>query len=161
MADAIDRSQALIDDMLTLAREGKRVGEIESVDLGAVAEDCWQTVETKRATLDVDAARVVDADPRRLRQLFENLYRNAVEHGGDDVAVCVETTPDGFAVTDTGPGIPEADRATVFEAGHSTERDGTGYGLRIVEQVVEAHGWEIRVAEGDRGGARFEIGGLW
>ena len=161
VADAIDRSQALIDDMLTLAREGKRVGEIESVDLGAVAEDCWQTVETKRATLDVDAARVVDADPRRLRQLFENLYRNAVEHGGDDVAVCVETTPDGFAVTDTGPGIPEADRATVFEAGHSTERDGTGYGLRIVEQVVEAHGWEIRVAEGDRGGARFEIGGLW
>ena len=66
----------------------------------------------------------------------------------------------GFYVADDGPGIPEADRETVFDAGHSTNEDGTGFGLSIVQGIVEAHGWDIRVTEGDDGGARFEITGV-
>ncbi len=159
-ADALDRTQALIDDLLTLAREGEQGTEVESVTLADVAESSWRTAEIGSATLDTDTTQAIRADRSRLQQLFENLYRNAVEHGGDDVTVSVGATDDGFYVADTGPGIPEADRGDVFEAGYSTNEDGTGFGLRIVEQIADAHGWKITVTESEQDGARFEITGV-
>jgi nitrogen fixation/metabolism regulation signal transduction histidine kinase len=44
-----------------------------------------------------------------------------------------------------------------FEAGYTTSKRGTGFGLSIVKQVVEAHGWEISITESTEGGARFEV----
>jgi signal transduction histidine kinase len=102
---------------------------------------------------------VITADRSQVKQLFENLYRNAVEHGGTDVTVSVGAMDNGFYVADTGPGIPESEREAVFEAGYSTNQDGTGFGLRIVEEVADAHGWEVAVTESTQGGARFEITG--
>ncbi len=58
---------------------------------------------------------------------LENLFRNAVEHGGDDVTVSVGTESWGFYVTDDGPGIPDG-TADLFEPGYSTADDGTGSG---------------------------------
>jgi PAS domain S-box-containing protein len=159
-ADAVDRSQTLIDDLLTLAREGDQVDETEPVGLANVAESSWQTVNTEQATLEVDASRAVEADRSRLQQLLENLYRNAVEHGGRDVTVTVGETSDGFYVADTGPGVPESDRAKIFDTGYSTSEDGTGFGLRIVEQVANAHGWEVTASESEQDGARFEVTGV-
>jgi Signal transduction histidine kinase len=159
-ADALNRSQALIDDLLKLAREGETVGELEPVDLADVAEHGWQTVETGSAALETHATHTLRANRSRLQELFENLYRNAVEHGGDDVTVSVGAMDDGFYVADTGPGIPESDREEIFEAGYSTNEDGTGFGLRIVEQIADAHGWEITVTESEHGGARFEVTGV-
>jgi signal transduction histidine kinase len=159
-ADALTRSQALIDDLLTLAREGETVGELEPVDLADVAERSWETVETGPATLETHATDTLRADRSRLKELVENLYRNAIEHGGDGVTVSVGAIDDGFYVADTGPGIPEANREEVFEAGYSTDEDGTGFGLRIVEQIADAHGWEITVTESEESGARFEITGV-
>jgi PAS domain S-box-containing protein len=190
-ADAIEWSQALIDDLLTLAREGETVDELEPVALAEIARSSWQTVETEPATLEVDATLVVEADSGRLRQLLENLSRNAVEHGstsphsqaredsvehgstssrseaddsvehgGDEVTVHVGESDGGFYVADDGPGIPEAERERIFEAGYSTADEGTGFGLRIVEQVVDAHGWEVTVTESEQGGARFDVTGV-
>jgi PAS domain S-box-containing protein len=87
---------------------------------------------------------------------------DAVEHGATnaDVTVTVGTLDDGFYVADDGPGIPNSERAAVFESGYSTTPDGTGFGLAIVEEVVEAHGWSIRATESETGGARFEITGV-
>jgi signal transduction histidine kinase len=48
----------------------------------------------------------------------------------------------------------------VFDSGYSTSTTGTGFGLAIVERIVEAHGWTIEVTEGTAGGARFEIRGV-
>ena len=158
-ANAIDRSQTLIDDLSTLAREGKAVAEVEPVALADVAERSWQTTETGSATLEIDTAQAIRADRSRLQELFENLYRNAVEHGGDDVTVSVEQTSSGFCVSDTGSGVPETEREAVFEAGYSTDADGTGFGLRIVERIAEAHGWDVAVGESEQGGARFEFTG--
>jgi signal transduction histidine kinase len=62
-------------------------------------------------------------------------------------------------VADAGPGIPEGDRDSVFEAGHSTG-GGTGFGLAIVERIAEAHGWRVSVGESEAGGARFEFTGV-
>jgi PAS domain S-box-containing protein len=88
---------------------------------------------------------------------------DAVEHAGPAVTVRVERLdgPDGdlagFAVEDDGPGIPEERREQVLTPGETTGEDGIGYGLAIVDQIVEAHGWSLRVTEGRDGGARFEI----
>lgn len=159
-ADAIERSQALIDDLLTLAREGDSVNDVELVSLAEVAEHSWQTVETCQATLDAEIPRVIEADQNRLQQLFENLYANAIKHGGQDVTVSVGAIDEGFYVADTGSGIPDGERDAIFEIGYSTDDDGTGVGLRIVERIAEAHGWDITVADSEHGGARFEITGV-
>ena len=164
------RMESIIDDVLTLPRDGATLDEIESVALGTVASGCWQSVDTGSATLDVDAEQTIRADGDRLRRLFENLYRNAVEHGtaGDRVGDAADSTPEvtvgtlteGFYVEDDGPGIPEAEREQVFEAGYSTAEDGTGFGLRIVKQIATAHGWEVEVTDGSDGGARFVFTGV-
>ena len=160
VANAHDRMETLIDDLLTLSRQGEPVGETELVDLGTLAEGCWGTVSTTGASLCVAIDRQVQADPSRLRQLFENLYRNAIEHTGSDTTIRVGDCDGGFYVEDDGPGIPKAEREDVFETGYSTTDDGTGFGLSIVREVVEAHGWDIGVSEADSGGARFEITGV-
>jgi len=99
-----------------------------------------------------------EGDPDRLRHVFENLFRNAVEHGGFDVTVRVGCHDEqGIYVEDDGPGIPVEKRDEVFEPGHSSARGGTGFGLTIVKRIVEAHGWELSITDGTDGGARFEI----
>ncbi|MFB6219977.1 MAG: PAS domain S-box protein, partial [Halolamina sp.] len=156
-ANAIDRSYTLIEDLLTLAREGEEVTETELLDLEEVMEGCWENVPTAEATLRTDISRGVRADRSRLEQLLENLVRNAVEHGRADVTVTVGSLDDGFYVADDGPGIPPDQRDSVFDPGHSTNDDGTGYGLAIVKRIVESHGWTVRVTDSEAGGARFEI----
>jgi PAS domain S-box-containing protein len=160
--DAINRSQALIDDLLILARQDENVAEVHPIALTDTAQRSWQTVDTKQATLEFtfDAKATIEADQSRFRELFENLYRNAIEHGDNDVTVSVGTMNEGFYVADTGPGIPPSDREDVFKAGYSTSEDGTGFGLRIVEQIADAHGWKITVTESNQGGARFEFTGV-
>ena len=159
--DAIDsahqRMDTLIDDLLTLARDGASPASPVVVDFEPFVRTCWQNVDTKAATLRTDIDRSIRADESRLRQLFENLVRNAVEHGGDGVTVTVGELADGFYVEDNGPGIPEPDRGDVFDAGYSTAVEGTGFGLSIVKQVADAHGWTVRIESGADGGARFEF----
>ncbi len=160
VARAHDRMADLIDDLLALAREGDRIGATEPVELDDVVTDCWENVTTGDATVSVAIDRPIRADRTRLFQLFENLIRNSVEHGGEDVTITVGDLEDGFYVEDDGVGIPEDDRDEVFVAGHSTAERGTGFGLSIIDGIVEAHGWEMRVTEGSEGGARFEFTGV-
>jgi signal transduction histidine kinase len=167
VADSLDRMDSLIDDVLTLARQGQTIAETESVDLAEVAREAWGNVDTADATLTVGADLAVEADPDRLVRLFENLFRNAVEHARPDVVVRVGAADAGdgvdragFYVSDDGPGIPEAHRDDVLEDGFSTSEDGLGLGLSIVRSIVEAHGWGVSVGESDAGGARFEVTGV-
>ncbi|MEY7849032.1 ATP-binding protein [Natrarchaeobius sp. A-rgal3] len=157
ISEALTRIETLIEDLLTLAREGEQLGDVERVDLAEVTRACWQSVETAHATIVVDTDWSVEADRSRLQQLLENLFRNAVEHGGTEVTITVGELDDGFYVEDDGPGIPEERRQNAFEIGHSTAVDGNGLGLGIVEQVVDAHGWELAITESAEGGARFEV----
>ncbi|WP_198662032.1 PAS domain S-box protein [Halorussus litoreus] len=173
---SLDRMDALVEDLLALAKQGQVVDETEPVSLSAAAETAWQTADTREASLQFAADDlVVEADEPRFRELLENLFRNAVEHSstsprsdaredsvdhGDD-AVRVEIGPlaygEGFYVADDGPGIPPDQREDVFEHGHTTAEDGTGLGLAIVSSIADAHGWAVDVADSDDGGARFEF----
>lgn len=155
-----DRMEALIEDILTLARKGQRVGELESVSLTELVEASWGIVETADATLAIETETSVRADTSRLQQLLENLIRNAVEHGGSGVKVTVGDLDDGFFVEDTGPGIPPEKREDVFEEGFTMSAEGTGFGLTIVKEIADGHGWDVIVTEGAEGGARFEFVGV-
>jgi len=160
VSQAHDRMESLITNLLTVAREGKSSLDLEPVQLDEFVVESWQTVETNGARLENDTTSCVVADKIRLRQLLENLVRNAVEHTDRSVTITVGELADGFYVEDDGPGIPAADRTTIFENGYSTDPDGTGFGLSIVATVVEEHDWSITVAESASGGARFEITGV-
>ncbi|GAB3423132.1 hypothetical protein GCM10027435_28680 [Haloparvum alkalitolerans] len=160
IAGAHERMNDLIEDILTLAREGEVIGELTHVGVRAVAEEAWSNVTTGETALDVTAEGRIVADESRVVQLLENLIRNAVEHGDNDITVRIGDLPNGFFVEDTGVGISEEVRATLFETGSTTKESGTGIGLRVVKQIATAHGWEIAVADGATGGARFEITGV-
>jgi signal transduction histidine kinase len=161
IARNLDRMEQMIDDVLTLAREGKTVESTEPVSLASVARECWASVATDGTTLEVESERTVEADERRLKRLFENLFRNAVDHAAtaadDPVTIRVGDLERGFFVEDDGLGIPAEDRDSIFEAGFTTDREGTGFGLNIVQEIAAAHGWTVSVTESDAGGARFEI----
>jgi signal transduction histidine kinase len=160
---SLSRMETLVDDLLTLAREGDAVDDPAPVDLVALARDAWKTTDSRNGTLRTAVAELeILADEERLRQLLENLFRNAVEHGGGEVTVTVGPLAEGagFRVADDGPGIPEDERGRVFEAGYTTVSDGTGFGLNIVAETAEAHGWDVRVTESEEGGARFEVTGV-
>ena len=157
---ALSRMEELIDDALLLARQGQTVGETESLVLCDLVAQCWQTVATAEAAIDCQTDAVIRADPSRLADVIENLFRNAVEHGTDSVQITVGATDTGFYIADDGPGIPPDEREQIFETGYSTNTDGTGFGLAIVREIVEAHGWAVTVGESEAGGARFDITGV-
>jgi len=162
IARAHRRMERLIDDLLTLARAGNPVEETEAVSLPAVTRAGWRNVDTEDADLVTDLNGTIQANESRLQQLLENLLRNAVDHGvsegADSVTITVgEIEDEGFYVEDDGPGIPEDKREQVFESGYTSREDGTGFGLAIVEDVAEAHDWEITVTDSEDGGARFEM----
>ena len=167
---SLDRMQTIIDDVLSLARQGQELGEIESLDVTDVATAAWEHVETPDADLEIEESLRVNGDRDRLSQLFENLFRNAVTHGrpdeegekapGDDtltVAVGTLDGGEGFYVADDGVGIDPDERDRVLEQGYTNSADGTGFGLAIVEEIANAHDWSVAVEESADGGARFEF----
>ncbi|WP_415379573.1 PAS domain-containing sensor histidine kinase [Halosimplex sp. TS25] len=175
-ADALDRMAALLEELLELVRHGQWVEDPDPVSLETVAGDCWATATGDAGTLTFDYDLTVEADRGRLRQLLENLFRNAVVHGGDDVTVRIGPLGDwsGFYVEDDGPGVPADEREKVFESGYTTSEEGTGFGLAIVQVIAEAHGWRVALGDSDDyagpedapgdheplGGARFEFRGV-
>ena len=143
--------------VLALSRRGEAIGESTTLDIGHVATAAWDEMPTEDATLDVVTDGIVEVDKRRLRSLFENLFRNAIEHGGAEVTVTVGVCETGFYVADDGHGIPPEQRERIFEGGFSGDETGTGSGLAIVRQIADAHGWSIAVTDSATGGAKFEF----
>jgi len=174
VADAHGRMEALIEELLTLGREGEAVTDPDTVELAVVVEQGWRHVDTPNASLVVETERTIRADRARLQRLVENLVRNAVEHGRDPdgrdddapedpphLTVTVGDLPDGsgFYVADDGVGIPPEERERVLGP-ESTTDDGTGFGLAIVQRLATAHDWTLALTESAAGGTRIEIRGV-
>lgn len=157
VAQAHDRMERLIDELQTLSRQDPTDIDTEPVDLQAVVRDSWDLVETRQATLVCEVRGAVVANRCRLARLLENCFRNAVAHGGDSVTVVVSMLPDGFAVSDDGPGIEAELREGVVERGYSTEPSRTDYGLDLVSAVATAHDWSVALTESPAGGTQIEI----
>ncbi len=154
------RMETMIENLLSMARGNQSSEECLPISFETVAERAWSQTETTNASLHVaefDGQVVADSD--RLQAAFENLFRNAIEHGGTDVSVRIGRLDDGFYVADSGPGIPPEKREAVLKYGYS-DSNGTGFGLGIVNEVIDAHGWGVSVTEASDGGARFEVRGV-
>jgi signal transduction histidine kinase len=181
VARSHERMERIIQDVLTLARGSDVVDPDETVDLGAIAKSAWESVETSDAKLVVeDPLPKALADSDRVERLFENLFRNAIEHGSKPTPDCdspqeesdahsdltvtigrLETeSQNGFFVADDGPGIPADRQHAVFEPGHSSDDHGTGLGLSIVARIVSLHDWSITATTSPAGGAQFDISGV-
>lgn len=173
-----DRMETIIEDVLALARDGADVTDPKPVSLADLAEQAWESVDTRDATLSVTSEMTILADAKRVTRLLENLFRNSVEHGtpdgtddgadplGSSLEIEVGTIaaddgdgPVGFYVADDGQGLPD-EGEDVFEDGYTTDAEGTGFGLSIVRGIATAHGWTVTAGESERGGARFEFRGV-
>ena len=170
---SLNRMQSMVEDLLMLSRAGAVVEDTQQVSLAAVATESWETAQTDDADFEalIDESTTVRADRDRLRHIFENLFRNAVDHNDSPLTVRVGLIDDsgarnensqqaGFFIADDGDGIPEDEYDDIFSHGYTTNDDGTGFGLSIVEDVVKAHDWTINITESKEGGARFEITGV-
>ena len=128
---SLDRIATLVDDLLALARQGESVSGLEPTRISDVARRAWNTVEASGATLDVtlDAGTTVESDPSRLQQLFENLFRNAVEHGS--------TSPHSQAREDSADRSSTSNRTT---SGDSVEHGSTGSRPQVDDAVEHGNG---------------------
>ena len=155
---SLDRMGCIIEDVLALARQGQTVSDLQETELSTLASTAWTWIEAEQAAMSVESSAELAADSGRVQDLLANLFRNAIEHNDGDVEIEVGLleSNDGFYIADNGAGVDD-DADDVFEMGYSSTEGGTGFGLAIVEQVAEAHGWEVSLTDSDSGGARFEV----
>jgi signal transduction histidine kinase len=166
---AVDVLAAETERLERLAREFAEFGRLpegpkSEVDLVDLVTELGNTAVPPEVAVRVRA----NGAPARLlgyyeplRRAFANLLRNAAEamngRGAIDVAVERDGPTIVVTIADHGPGIPEDLRARVFEPYFTTKPDGTGLGLALVRQAIEAHGGRIAVSETPGGGATFTV----
>jgi heavy metal sensor kinase len=172
--DEVDRLSRILDDLLTLASadEGTLALATEDVQLDALAGRAGEAMRPLAArrsiTIAVDGTPItVAGDPERLRQALGNLVENAVKFSPAGGVVGIRTAShNGSAsvtVSDDGPGVAEGDRERIFErffrADGSRTRGvaGSGLGLSIALEIIEAHGGRIRFEPREPHGSEFTI----
>jgi two-component system sensor histidine kinase HydH len=151
------RLQGLVDNLLDFARSGglSRAPLDPAELLCAAAEDA-----SPRATLDLDGAPATwSLDSVRLRQVLENLLRNAEQASPGEVTAAVRVDGDRliFTVSDRGAGIADGETERIFEPFHTTKARGVGLGLTVARRVVELHGGTITARNRPDGGAVLTI----
>lgn len=149
--------------------DGKMVGDLDVVDLRgelevAVAARRELSPERLVALWVPDEPVFIQAADNRIRQVFSNLLDNAIKHSpaSSPVAVRMELEADAVVVhvSDEGPGLPPGELERVFERfvrGRGTTVQGTGLGLHICRQIVEAHHGQIWAESADGRGATFSV----
>lgn len=164
------RMQALVDDLLLLARVGATPAVHRPVDLAAVAADGVRGAGAGRppgVAVDVSGAGTAVGDAAALARVVRNLVENAQRHARSRVRVLV--APGEVRVEDDGPGIPAADRDRVFERfvrlddARPRGGGGTGLGLAIAREVAREHDGDVTLDEAAGGGlvavVRVPLGG--
>lgn len=169
--EEIDRLAVLIDDLLLLARaDADRLHphvRVDLADLVTTLRDRFTPLaERRRIQLSSDADGTVLGDARALDRALSNLVDNALRHtpDGGSVTICTQPGPDAvtLSVTDTGPGVPDAQIPTLFHRFTRTDGartgGGAGLGLAIVAAVAHAHGGTVTADnQPDPGGLRTSI----
>jgi two-component system, OmpR family, phosphate regulon sensor histidine kinase PhoR len=168
--------ERLVKDLLRLARLDARQ---ETIDLApcdpraivqAVTADLAQALEARAQRVEVHAGpdvRTIRADPAKLQDALRNLMVNASTYAPQGTAIRIDLARDRkattIAVSDEGPGIPEADLGRIFERFYRVDKSrgrdpgGTGLGLAIVRHLVELHGGTVKAENRPQGGAKLTI----
>jgi signal transduction histidine kinase len=166
---AVDVMAAETERLDRLAREFAEFGRLpegpqSEVDVVELLEELGRTSVPEGVTVVVSAnggRRTLRGHYDPLRRAFSNLLRNASEAMGGRGRIDVAVTSDeaGMVVTlaDHGPGVPGEIGQRVFEPYFTTKEDGTGLGLALVRQTLDAHGGTIRLDDTPGGGATFTM----
>jgi signal transduction histidine kinase len=152
---ATDRMGLIVSDLVTLARLGRRAEEIETVDVDAVVRRAFAATATADHDLTTVDTGEVDADRRRVEQLFESLFEFCIRN--DATAVEVAQTPEGFVIEDDGRPLSDTDIDRAFAYGQAVPDAESGLLLPVVQTLAEAHGWTVDVDSTYDGGVRFVI----
>lgn len=164
------RAGKLVSDLLELARldAGTEIAR-EPVSLLALARSQPDRVALLAPAVTVEVSEVdatVLGDADRLTQVLSNLVDNALQAMRGHGALTVSVAPDGFTVSDTGPGVGEKDRERIFDRlvrlddARDQRAGGSGLGLAIARGFARAHGGDLRCVEAPGGGAAFVLSGL-
>jgi len=163
----IEDMKALLEDALSFARTTFAGGETEPIDLTkVVAHECEERAAAGApVTMTLPSAPViVSGSGTALARMIGNLVDNAVKYGHEaEVTLLSEAKEGQILVEDRGPGIPVADRESIFdpfrrlEPSRNREHGGAGLGLAIARQVIEGHGGSVAVEDRPGGGSRFRV----
>ena len=162
----MDALQHLVDEFAQFARlpPSRPVeGSLNAVVDGALAlyETAYPHIVLNRS-LDPELPGL-RLDGPQIKRVIINLVDNAIAALGERGSIDLATTFDPasrtatLTVADSGPGVPPANRETIFAPNFSTKKKGSGLGLAIARRIVEDHGGEIRVEDNPPRGARFVI----
>ncbi|HEY7003312.1 MAG TPA: MASE1 domain-containing protein [Gaiellaceae bacterium] len=167
VADQSRRLERLLNDLLDVdrLRHGRLRFEAERTDLAPLIEGVVAGRRFEGRQIDVQAESVfAEVDPAKFERIVDNLLANADRHTppGSPVTIAVEKNGAGalVRVDDRGPGVPDEEKETIFEAfarGSSVEATGVGVGLALVAQFVALHGGRAWVEDRDGGGASFRV----
>jgi two-component system NtrC family sensor kinase len=163
-----ERSRSIVRGILNFAREEKV--DREPTDINALLSEAIEAAHALDAAGQVRVERDLDdalglcrVDRRQIRQVFDNIIRNAVEAMPNGGSLTVESRKGvgqfTVAISDTGPGIPVENLPKLFSPFFTTKPagKGTGLGLVVCYGIVKMHGGTIEAANRPGGGARFEI----
>ena len=160
----IDRLGALLNDFRSLARKPQL--HVAPIDLGALVDEVLKMLSSETENSGIEVAKevpadlpVVNADSERLKQVFLNLFKNAIEampSGGKlTVSAVVQERYLIMNIADTGSGIPEG--VDIFQPFMTTKTHGTGVGMAVVRELLSAHGATIAYKSKQGEGTIFEI----
>ncbi|MBB3658550.1 two-component system sensor histidine kinase TctE [Rhizobium sp. BK650] len=167
LRDSTRQISRLASQLLTLSRAepGSRRPRADAIDLSRAAREILEVHAEQALRRDIDVGLeadgpvVVEGDGTMLREMLVNLIDNAIRYTLPNGRVTVAVRrADGQAIVtveDNGPGIPEAERAQVFERFYriiGTEAEGSGLGLSIVREVVDGAGGNVTLSEVEGGG---------
>lgn len=154
LAPAVD----IAEDVATYVSLGRRVSDVEPTDLADRATAAWDRVGSDDVTLDVRTDQQIRALPDRVERLFVELFENVAAHAPAASRVEVDALPDGFYVRDDGDGMAAIQQDNAFDVRYAggSDRD-LGFGLALVEQIADAHGWSVSVTDATTGGVRIEV----
>jgi signal transduction histidine kinase len=162
----LDEMEAMIQSTLDFLRGDASGEEVRTVDIATVLETvCDRLVDLGHDVVLLEACYApLPCRPLALKRAFSNLVENALKYG-HRARVSLARHADGYVVViaDDGPGIPEAEFDRVFdpfyrvEGSRSRETGGTGLGLTVARSTILAHGGEIRLANGEKGGLSVTV----
>ncbi|MFX0114277.1 MAG: PAS domain S-box protein [Candidatus Hodarchaeota archaeon] len=143
----------LLHRSVILADSGLVISSMGAVNLGSLLQEVSENIIPKSIKFTHDPLPTVLGDYEKLKQVFQNLFENAVVHGKPTAIQVLRydlTETINLLVTNDGIPILSEHRQKIFRQGFTTKKDGKGLGLAIVQKIVEAHGWQISLDQNPR-----------
>lgn len=149
-----------LENLLLLAKKGKILGELEEIDLNQLIEETLRKILVDSAEIEykIKALPVITADRLKIKQVFENIFRNIIDHAGASTIDIFSTEDDQFQnikIKDDGKGIPVKRQEEIIDS--LVTQKYSSFGLTIIIKILQAHGASLTIKSGKNLGTEFTI----